>query len=516
MKGLEAVEISIFDRLFSAVAEEMGIVLRKSAFSANIKERRDFSCAICDVQGRLVAQAAHIPVHLGAMPATMAALLNSLQFAPADVVITNDPYAGGTHLPDITLVKPVFWKGEGPVFFLLVRAHHADVGGKTPGSMPLATHISEEGVLIRPQYLLRQGRLNEGFLSWFLGQVRNPAERRGDLTAQQAALSRGEMRLEEMIRRYGIETLLSRVESLLHHAQTIMEATLADIPDGHYFFEDCLDDDGLGRDPVRIKARVSIDGCRAVVDLSDSDPAAKTGINAVSSVTSAAVYYVFLSLAPEEMPINAGALKPIRVITHPNTVVDAQYPSPVAAGNVETSQRIVDVILGALAQAIVERIPAASCGSMNNVAMGFKGLTYYETIGGGMGGRFGAPGLSGVHTHMTNTLNTPIEALEQTYPLLVERYQLRDRSGGRGRFRGGDGIIRAYRFLQPAQITVLSERRRFSPYGLANGGSGRRGRNVFIRQGKKKILPGKVHLEALPGDILEIHTPGGGAWGTKT
>ncbi|MBA2848372.1 hydantoinase B/oxoprolinase family protein [Thermosulfuriphilus ammonigenes] len=513
MRGQEAIEISIFDRLFSAVAEEMGIVLRKSAFSANIKERRDFSCAICDGRGRLVAQAAHIPVHLGAMPATMAALLKEVDFVPEDLIITNDPYAGGTHLPDITLIKPVFADADRPLFFLLVRAHHADVGGKMPGSMPLASHISEEGVLIRPQHLKRQGRINEEFLAWFLSQVRNPQERRGDLTAQQAALVRGEIRLKEMIRAYGIKTLIERVEGLFLHAQQMMEETISEIPDGHYFFEDCLDDDGLGKEPVKIVARVSIDGSRAIVDLSDSDKAASTGINTVASVAAAAVYYVFLALSPEEMPINAGALEPIRVLTKPGTVVDARYPSPVAAGNVETSQRLVDVILGALAQAIPERIPAASCGSMNNVAMGFGELTYYETIGGGMGGRFGAPGLSGVHTHMTNTLNTPIEALEQIYPLLVERYRLRERSGGRGRFRGGDGIIRAYRFLQPTQVTILSERRRFCPYGLQGGAPGRRGQNVFIRGGKKRILPGKTHLQALPGDILEIRTPGGGGWG---
>ncbi len=514
----EAVEITIFHSLLAAVAEEMGIVLQKSSFSPNIKERRDFSCAIFDGKGRLIAQAAHIPVHLGAMPHTLAAVRERLTLEEGDVVITNDPYAGGTHLPDITLIKPLFFDGE-LAFFLTVRAHHADVGGKTPGSMPLATHIEEEGVLISPQKLYAQGRLNEAFWRDFLRQVRNPAEREGDLRAQIAALHRGEIRMRELVSRYGLSLLQERFDLLLAYSTRLMEALIQEIPDGSYYFEDYLDDDGLNKDPIALRLRLHVSGSQVELDFRDSAPQVQTGLNAVRAVTCAAVYYVFFSLARGEIPANEGAFVPLRILTKPGTVLDAKPPAPVAAGNVETSQRVVDVVLGALAQALPDQIPAASCGSMNNLAFGGslegKDFAYYETIGGGMGGRPGLPGLSGVHTHMTNTLNTPIEALERDFPVLVERYSLRDRSGGSGRFRGGDGLVRAFRFLSPATVTILSERRRFAPYGLFGGKAGRRGQNLLWRKGRKKILPGKVVLEVEEGDVIEIRTPGGGGWGQK-
>ncbi len=514
----EAVEITIFNALFASVAEEMGIVLQKSSFSPNIKERRDFSCAIFDGQGRLIAQAAHIPVHLGAMPHTLSAVRERLSLHPGDVVITNDPYAGGTHLPDITLIKPLFFEGE-LAFYLTVRAHHADVGGKTPGSMPLATHIKEEGVFISPQKLFEQDKLNDGFWRAFLAQVRNPEEREGDLRAQIAALHRGDIRLKELVNRYGLAFLKERFELLLAYSSRLMESLIKEIPEGTYHFEDFLDDNGQDKKPIPIRLRLTIRGDRAELDFSESSPQVNTGLNAVRAVTCAAVYYVFFSLARGEIPHNQGAFHPLRIITKPGTVVDALPPAPVAAGNVETSQRVVDVVLGALAQAMPEQIPAASCGSMNNLTFGGeymgKKFAYYETIGGGMGGRPGLPGLSGVHTHMTNTLNTPIEALERDFPVLVEKYALRDRSGGSGRFRGGDGLVRRICFLEQATVTILSERRRFAPYGLMGGKAGRRGQNLLWRQGKKKILPGKVTLEVDPGDVIEIRTPGGGGWGKK-
>ena len=513
----EAVEITIFNSLFASVAEEMGIVLQKSSFSPNIKERRDFSCAIFDGQGRLIAQAAHIPVHLGAMPHTLAAVREKLALAPGDVAITNDPYAGGTHLPDITLIKPLFFEQE-LAFFLTVRAHHADVGGKTPGSMPLANHIREEGVFIRPQKLFDKGKLNEGVWRSFLEQVRNPEEREGDLRAQIAALHRGEIRLRELVERYGLAFLKERFDLLIAYSSRLMEALIQEIPDGVYHFEDYLDDDGQSKEPVPIRLRLSIQGSEAELDFSESAPQVRTSLNAVRAVTCASVYYVFFALARGDLPHNEGAFSPLHIITKPGTVVDALPPAPVAAGNVETSQRIVDVVLGALAQALPEQIPAASCGSMNNLAFGGehegKTFAYYETMGGGMGGRPGLPGLSGVHTHMTNTLNTPIEALERDFPVLVERYSLRERSGGQGRFRGGDGLVRRLRFLAPATVTILSERRRFAPYGLQGGKAGRRGQNILFRQ-RKKVLPGKVTLQVEPGDVIEIRTPGGGAWGRK-
>ncbi|AEH45573.1 5-oxoprolinase (ATP-hydrolyzing) [Thermodesulfatator indicus DSM 15286] len=508
----EEIEITIFNSLLSAIAEEMGIVLQKSSFSANIKERRDFSCAIFDGKGRLIAQAAHIPVHLGAMPHTLAAVRETLTLNPGDVAITNDPYAGGTHLPDITLIKPVY-HGEEIAFYLTVRAHHADVGGKAPGSMPLATHIEEEGVLIRPQKLIKTGELNETFFRDFLRKVRNPAEREGDLRAQIAALHRGELRLKELISRYGLSFLKERLAMLLNHSEIYMRTLIQEIPDGSYYFEDFLDDDGLNKEPIPIKVRVNIKGEKAIIDFKGSAHQVATGLNAVYAVTCAAVYYVFFALARGNIPQNQGAFEPLEVITEPETVVDARYPAPVAAGNVETSQRIVDTILGALAQAIPEEIPAASCGSMNNFAFGTEDFSYYETIGGGMGARPGKPGLSGVHTHMTNTLNTPIEALEREFPVLVERYGLRARSGGTGKFRGGDGLIRRFRFLKPLTVTILSERRRLAPYGLYGGKPGRRGQNILEKEGRKRKLPGKVTLKVAPGDVIEIRTPGGGGWG---
>jgi len=514
----EEIEITIFESLFSAVAEEMGIVLQKAAFSPNIKERRDFSCAIFDGQGRLIAQAAHIPVHLGAMPHTLAAVRERLSFDPEDIIITNDPYAGGTHLPDITLIKPIFI-GQEPAFFLTVRAHHADVGGKTPGSMPLASHIEEEGVFISPRKLYRAGVLDDRFWKEFLSQVRNPAEREGDLRAQVAALRRGEIRVKELVKRYGLDYLEERFGLLLDYASRLMHYLIREIPDGTYAFEDYLDDDGLRDEPIPIRVKIEVRGEEVRLDFRDSAPQVTTGLNAVRAVTCAAVYYVFFSLARGGLPHNQGAFAPIEILTRPGTVVDAVYPAPVAAGNVETSQRVVDVVLGALAQAIPDQIPAASCGSMNNFAFGGEvngqKFTYYETIGGGMGGRPGLAGLSGVHTHMTNTLNTPIEALERDFPVLVEAYRLRNRSGGRGKFRGGDGLIRRVKFLTKATVTILSERRRLAPYGLFGGEAGKRGQNILETRGRRKKLPGKVTLEVSPGDVIEIRTPGGGGWGKR-
>lgn len=517
MGGFSAIELSVFYALFTSVAEEMGTVLQRSAFSPNIKERRDFSCALFDGQGQLLAQAAHIPVHLGALPDTVAEIRQAFELRPGDVVITNDPYQGGTHLPDITLIKPVFVK-NALSFFLAVRAHHADVGGKHPGSMSLARHIEEEGLLIPPTKLLAEGKFNQEFWENFLSKVRGREEREGDLRAQLAALERGEVRLVELIARYGLTELQNRGKELQAYSEHYMREIIKEIPPGRYFFEDYLDDDGLNTNRIAIRVRIESLGEEVVVDFRDSAPQLETGLNAVRSVTRAAVFYVFLCLSGGLIPPNQGALRPLKILTEPGTVVDAVYPAPVAGGNVETSQRIVDALLGALAQALPERIPAASCGSMNNIAFGglFQGreFTYYETIGGGMGGRPGAPGLSGIHTHMTNTLNTPIEALEQELPVVVERYALRERSGGRGKFRGGDGLIRRFRFTSPATVSLLTERRRLAPYGLFGGEPGKRGQNVYFdRYGRKHILPGKVTLEVAAGEVIEIRTPGGGGYG---
>ncbi|MEW6427624.1 MAG: hydantoinase B/oxoprolinase family protein [Thermodesulfobacteriota bacterium] len=513
------VDIEVFNGIFTSIAEEMGIILARSAFSSNMKERRDFSCALFDREGEMIAQAAHIPVHLGSLAATLAHIRRNFTLAPGDIAISNDPYGGGSHLPDITLVEGVFAEDGELLFHVLNRAHHADVGGASPGSMGLASSIAAEGVRIEPSLLQRAGRPDQLFLQSFLARVRNPEERLGDLRAQQAALTRGKKRLLDLAARHGHARLREISAGLQDYSERVMRATIRTVPDGCYRFTDHLDDGGAGAaQPLAISVELTIQGEEALVDFRQSAPQVASPVNTVASVTGSATIYVFQCLAGNTFPINSGSSRPLRILTRPGTLLDAVFPAPVAAGNVETSQRIVDVLMGALAQAIPERIGAASCGSMNNIAIGGirrdgRPYTYYETIGGGMGGRPSSAGLSGIHTHMTNTMNTPVEALEHSYPFLVTRYGLRLGSGGRGRNPGGDGIVRSYRFLEPAELSLLTDRRRFPPYGLAGGGPGKKGVNILERQGKKKRMPGKVSIETRPGDILHISTPGGGGWG---
>jgi len=514
---MKAIELEIFNHLLSAIAEEMGIVLRKSSFSPNIRERCDFSCAIFDEKGELVSQASHIPVHLGAMPETMKSILPLFNWNPGDIVITNDPFCGGTHLPDITLIKPIFHKNK-LTFFLIVRAHHADIGGKYAGSMAVTTHIEEEGILIKPTYLIREGKFEKEFWGNFITKLRNPREREGDLKAQIASLLRGEMRLNEMVKKYGLLKLKEVIEELKNYSRRAMERLIEKAPSGEYTFIDYLDDDGFEEKDIPIKVKIIFKGKKALVDFSGSASQVKGCVNAPKAVTCSAVYYVFLSLLNTigEYPINHGCFKPIEIITKPATIVSATYPSAVAGGNVETSQRIVDVLLGALSKAFPELISASSCGTMNNIAMGNEKIAYYETIGGGMGARPGKDGLSGVHTHMTNTLNTPVEALEHDYPLRIERYAIRKNSGGKGKYKGGDGLIREYFFLAPLTVTILSERRRHNPYGLFGGKKGKKGRNILLKGGKERVnLPGKVNLFVKRGDKIIIETPGGGGWGKE-
>lgn len=516
-----ALELTIFAKLFAAVAEEMGIVLRKSAFSPNIKERRDYSCALCTAAGELLAQAAHIPVHLGALPRTMARVLPEFPLEPDDVLILNDPYCGGTHLPDITVIAP-FYAGNRLAFYLVNRAHHADVGGATPGSMPLARDLREEGVIIPPTYLCRGGKIDEDFLASLVSQMRVPEERRGDLQAQLAALHRGQERLPALVGRYGLDKLLSMSQAMLDYSERAMRDLIASIPEGEYNFTDYLDDDGYGRQDLAIRLALTISGDAAILDFRQSDDQTAGGVNAVPPVVEAACYYVFLSLLSEEYPINQGCFRPLTVLTRPGSLVDPIFPAAVAAGNVETSQRLVDVVLGALAHACPEAIPAASQGTMNNVAFGGRhpetgqDFTYYETIGGGMGGRPRSPGLSGVHTHMTNTRNTPVEVLEHDYPVRVPRYVLREGSGGSGKFSGGLGIVREFEFLTEVIVSLLTERRRHSPYGLHAGQPGAQGENMLQTPEGEQLLPGKINLNLPAGSRLAIRTPGGGGWGEKS
>lgn len=523
----DVIEVEIFNKLFSSIAEEMGIILARSSFSANIKERRDFSCAIFDAGGDLVAQAAHIPVHLGAMPMTLSAVLSEMTLMPGDVVITNDPYKGGSHLPDITLIAPVFGASSDnssstPLFFVVNRAHHADVGGKNPGSMGLASSLTEEGYVIPPTLLYNAGIYNQAFIQEFLSNVRNPDERLGDLRAQIAALARGKSRLNEILQKYPLAHIYSILDQLKDYSERLMRQVIKHLPDGFYSFTDYLDDDGKGSSPLPISVDLTIRGEDIIADFSRSADQTDTPINTVKSVVMSATAYVFQCLVGDGHPINQGSYRPLKLITSPGSIVDAKGPAPVAAGNVETSQRIVDVLLGALAHAIPEIIPAASSGSMNNIAIGGRNsltgceFSYYETIGGGMGARPGLIGLSGIHTHMTNTMNTPIEALEHAYPLLVEQYVLRHGSGGTGLHRGGDGIIRAYRFLDKAHVSLLTERRKLAPYGLAGGKNGLPGENILVQERQNKKLRGKEVFEAQAGDLLIIKTPGGGGWGRAT
>jgi N-methylhydantoinase B len=525
---IDPATLEIFKNLFHSVAEEMGAALRRTAFSPNIKERRDYSCAAFDGQGRVIAMGDHMPVHLGSMPQSVAAAIEAMSLGAGDIAMLNDPFAGGTHLPDITLVMPVFGgagkksKTSKPVFYVADRAHHSDIGGAQPASMGLNEEIYQEGLRIPPVLLVRAGRIQKDILSTLLANVRTPSEREGDLMAQVAACRLGERRLEEMLQKYGTRKMILYLEALQHYSAKLMRRALSQIPNGNYQAEDFLDDDGYGPDPVRLQVTIRIRSGSAVIDFAGSSPQCRGGVNAVLAITTSAVFYVFRCLLGEDVPACAGLMEPITILAPEASVVNARPPAAVAAGNVETSQRIVDVLLRALARALPNRIPAASSGSMNNVSFGGihpgTGLpfAYYETIAGGMGARPSADGLSGVHTHMTNSLNTPVEALESHFPVRVRRTSLRRNSGGKGRFQGGDGIIREIEFLTEVRGSILSDRRHIRPYGLEGGKAGLPGKNELTVGGHTKKLPSKTTFTAPPGSVLKIGTPGGGGWGKSS
>jgi N-methylhydantoinase B/oxoprolinase/acetone carboxylase alpha subunit len=520
MLEFDPIELELFKNIFVSISEEMGAVLGRTSLSPNIKERKDFSCALFNQKGETFAQGSHIPVHLGAMPLSVQACLQAINFEEGDLVILNDPYRGGTHLPDITCISPVFIRNK-LVFFVANRAHHSDVGGMTPGSMPLATEIYQEGLIIPPLRLVRKGKLDKYLLNFILANVRTPDERKGDLLAQVAANNKGNQRLEEIIKKYGLKKILHYTHVIQLYTEKILRETIRGIPDGTYDFSDYLDDDGIRDKAIKIGVKLTVNKDEALVDFSSSSPQVEGGVNANFAVTYSAVLYVFRSLVEEDIPFNTGLMKPLKIKVPRGSVLNAKSPAATAGGNVETSQRIVDVLLGALSQAIPEKIPAASSGTMNNVTFGGydtireRAFAYYETIGGGMGGSSASPGLSGVHTHMTNSLNTPLEALENYLPLRIKRYCLRRGSGGEGKNKGGEGIIREYEFFVPAQATIISERRKFSPFGARGGKNGKKGKNTLLSKGKKIALKSKVNIEVLPGDVLRIETPGGGGYGQK-
>jgi len=517
LRQADPIELELFRHVLASVCEEMGIVLRKTAFSANIKERRDYSCAVYNSAGEAVAMGDHMPVHLGAMPESVREVRASLQLQPGDVAIVNDPFRGGTHLPDITAVSAVFLDGErAPRFFLANRAHHADVGGMSPGSMPLAREIFQEGIRIPPVLLVRGGRMDGEMLSLVLANVRTPVEREGDLLAQMMSIERGKQRLKELAGRYSMARVDGNMRALCAYSERMMRATLEKLPDGRYSFEDSLDEEGL-----RIAVTITIKGDTAKLDFTGTAAQADGPVNANHAITVAAASYVFRCLIGEDVPFTAGLMRPISIVNPEGTLTNALPPAAMAAGNVETSQRITDVLLGALAQAAPERIPAASSGTMNNLTFGGhdplrrRTFAYYETIAGGMGASAKADGHDAVHTHMTNSLNTPIEAFEHLFPVRLRSYRMRNGSGGEGRYRGGDGIIKEFEFLTPVEVTILSDRRARGPYGLQGGRAGKPGQNRLTTSGKNRSLAGKVRLQVSAGDRLAIETPGGGGWGAK-
>jgi N-methylhydantoinase B len=522
----DPIRLEIFKHLFAAIPEEMGVVLRKSSYSPNIKERRDFSCALFNASGEMIAQAAHIPVHLGAMPLSVQAAVDAFadDLHPGDMIILNDPYRGGTHLPDITLVAPIFIETGAASFtlfgFAANRAHHADVGGMAAGSMPIARELYQEGLIIPPLKLIAGGKIVRAAWDLLLANVRTPQERAGDLRAQIAANQRGVARLQAMLTRYGPDEVAMYMTALLDYTERMTRALLLDLPDGTYAFTDYLDDDGLGSTDIPITVTISIEGDAATVDFTGSAPQQKGSVNAVYAITLSAVSYVFRCLLGLDVPNNSGGLRPVRVIAPEGTVVNARKPAPVAGGNVETSQRITDVVLGAMAQAVPDRIPAASQGTMNNITIGGhdprtdRPFTYYETICGGTGGTPEGSGVSALHSHMTNTLNTPVEAMEYAYPFLVQCCEIRTGSGGAGHHPGGDGLVRDIQLLTDAEANLLTERRTRGAYGLNGGGEGLPGENILRRDGVESPLPAKGRVELRAGDVISIHTPGGGGWGS--
>jgi N-methylhydantoinase B len=539
----DPIELEIFKNLYHSIAEEMGAALRRTAFSPNIKERRDYSCAVFDAAGEVIAMGDHMPVHLGSMPMSVHAAIESCEMAPGDVVMLNDPFRGGTHLPDITLVAPVYVKqpvrrgrprprdARGhPDFYVASRAHHADVGGAYSGSMGLCREIYQEGLRIPPVKIMRAGKMDRDVLALLLNNVRTPEEREGDLGAQIAACHTGAQRLREICARYGIDRAKRAAGELMDYSEDLMRAFLERVPPEVHQSEDFLDNDGFTDRPIKIAVTIAfshhgpgkgrIPGRIVTIDFSGTDPQVQGSVNAVEAITYSACFYVFRCLLTEDVPATAGLMRPIQVIAPEGTVVNARPPAAVAGGNVETSQRIVDVLLRALALAIPDRIPAAASGTMNNLTIGGidphtgSPFAYYETIAGGMGARPRKNGVSGVHTHMTNSLNTPAEALEYAYPLRVHQYSLRRGSGGKGQYEGGDGIIREIEVLTDCDVTLLSERREHGPWGLHGGEEGARGKTTLIRaSGSSETMPGKFSTRLQCGDRVRIETPGGGGWG---
>ena len=525
--AIDPITLEVLRNALEAIADEMGAVLKRTSFSPNIKERMDASCAIFDAEAQLVAQAEHVPVHLGSMLRAVRATIDAVgAVEEGDVVIVNDPFTGGSHLPDITIVTPVYALARH-IGFVATRAHHADIGGMEPGSMPgKSREVYQEGIVIPAVKLYRRGRLQEDVLRLILANVRTPEERRGDLNAQLAALRVGEHRLVELAHRYGTDLVTAGFAAILDYAERRMRRRLAELPPGTYRGEDFLDDDGWNEEPVRVSLAITVSADGLVLDYAGSSAQRPGNINAVAPMTYSASFFAIKILTDPEIPVNAGTFRNVELKIPEGSFLAARPPAATCAGNTETTQRIADTVLRVCAQFAPERVPAASQGTMNSVVIGGhdrrdgdtpggRPYSYYETIGGGQGGRPMGPGDDGIQCNMTNTMNTPIEALEITYPLRVERYELREGSAGAGRHRGGNGLVRAVRVLDAeARVSVQCERRRIAPYGLHGGADGKPGRNAVIRaDGTVEEVPGKASLSLAPGDTIVVETPGGGGWG---
>ncbi|MDQ3793489.1 MAG: hydantoinase B/oxoprolinase family protein [Actinomycetota bacterium] len=508
---LDPVTLSVLASALAGIAEEMGAVLIRGSYSSNIKERRDCSTALFDAGGKMVAQAEHIPVHLGAMPEAVRAVMDR-EPEPGDVFAINDPYSGGTHLPDITLVSPVAYGGEaGEILgYAVTRAHHSDVGGMRPGSMPSdSREIFQEGVIIPPVKLVRGGEYVSDVLDLLLANVRTPVLRRGDLRAQIAANNIAEERVGELIERRGKQVVLAAFEEVVSYAERRTREAIRNLPDGEHGAEDFMEGDGIADDDIPIKATVEIEGDAITIDFEGTAEQVRGNVNCPLPVTRSACYFALRVLLPKDIPANAGTYAPLEIKAPEGSLVNASYPAAVVAGNVETSNRIADAVLAAFSGFAPEEIPAQGQGTMNNTIIGGGGWTYYETIGGGQGASSKGPGPSGVHVGMSNTLNTPTEAFELEYPMRVERYELIYDSGGEGAQRGGDGIERSVKVLEPASLSLLTDRRRHPPRGAEGGEPGRVGENLL----NGEELAAKVGRDLEAGDVVTVRTPGGGGYG---
>ena len=520
--GIDPVTLEVVRNALVAIAEEMNATLVRTSHSPNIKERRDCSCALFDANGEMVSQAETIPVHLGAMPFSVRSALERFPpdtLSPGDAVLLNDPFHGGAHLPDLTLVSPIF-EGDRPIAYAANRAHHADVGGARAASVAAdSTEIYQEGLRIPPVKLFRGGEADEDLLSVLFANVRTPDERRGDLRAQEAANETGRRRTGELVERRGSETIRDAMAAVTRYSERRMRSAIAALPDGEYAFEDVIEDDGRGNEDLAICALVTIEDDSVTVDFDGSAQQTEGPLNAPFAVTASATYFALRCLTDPEIPPNAGNYRPIEIVAPGGTIVNADPPAAVVGGNLEVSQRIVDVVFGAFAEELPERVTAAGQGTMNNLTLGGidpetnEPYAFYETQGGGFGGRAGADGMDGVHVHMSNTLNTPAEVLQTAYPLVVERYEFREESGGAGAFRGGLGLRRDVRVEGTATMSLLAERRRCAPYGIAGGKEGSTGEDVRVTDGVARHLAAKSVHELDPGDVISLRTPGGGGYG---